>query len=129
MNSTITIEIVMIALIWLFTDPLVAIFNSENNDMLLQYAHTGLQLYFLGFLFAGINILLVAYFSATANARPAIIGSLLRGAIAIVICAVILSGILGMNGVWLSFLASEMITFVVILILSRKKESVSNDYI
>lgn len=86
-------------------------------------------MYFLGFLFAGINILLVAYFSATANARPAIIGSLLRGAIAIVICAVILSGILGMNGVWLSFLASEMITFVVILILSRKKESVSNDYI
>lgn len=55
MNSTITIEIVMIALIWLFTDPLVAIFNSENNDMLLQYAHTGLQLYFLGFLFAGVS--------------------------------------------------------------------------
>ena len=49
--------------------------------MLLKYAHTGLQLYFLGFLFAGINILLVAYFSATANARPAIIGSLLRGVI------------------------------------------------
>ena len=121
MNSTITIEIVMIALIWLFTDPLVVIFNSENNAMLLQYAHTGLQLYFLGFLFAGVNIMLVAYFSATANVRPAIIGSLLRGVIAIVICAVILSGILGMNGVWLSFLASEMITFVVILILSRKR--------
>ena len=129
MNSTITIEIVMIALIWLFTDPLVAIFNSENNVMLLQYAHTGLQLYFLGFLFAGVNIMLVAYFSATANARPAIIGSLMRGAIAIVLCAIVLSRILGMNGVWLSFLASEMLTFVVILILSRKKESVSNDYI
>ena len=64
---------------------------------------------------------------ATANARPAIIGSLLRGVIAIVICAVVLAGILGMNGVWLSFLASEMITFVVILSLSRKKASVTND--
>ena len=42
---------------------------------------------------------------------------------------IVLSRILGMNGVWLSFLASEMLTFVVILILSRKKESVSNDYI
>mgnify|MGYP000526727099 CR=1 FL=1 len=60
---------------------------------------------------------------------PAIIGSLMRGAIAIVLCAIVLSRILGMNGVWLSFLASEMLTFVVILILSRKKESVSNDYI
>ena len=129
LNSALVVEIVMVVFVWVFTDPLVAVFNSENNAMLLKYAHTGLQLYFLGFLFAGINILLVAYFSATANARPAIIGSLLRGAIAIVICAVILSGILGMNGVWLSFLASEMLTFVVILILSRKKERVSNDYI
>ena len=60
---------------------------------------------------------------------PAIIGSLMRGVIAIVLCAIVLSRILGMNGVWLSFLASEMLTFVVILILSRKKESVSNDYI
>ena len=60
---------------------------------------------------------------------PAIIGSLMRGAIAIVLCAIVLSRILGMNGVWLSFLASEMLTFVVILILSRKKERVSNDYI
>lgn len=129
LNSALVVEIVMVVFVWVFTDPLVAIFNSENNDMLLQYAHTGLQLYFLGFLFAGINILLVAYFSATANARPAIIGSLLRGVIAIVICAVILSAILGMNGVWLSFFASEMITFVVILILSRKKASVTNDNI
>ena len=129
LNSALVVEIVMVVFVWVFTDPLVAVFNSENNAMLLKYAHTGLQLYFLGFLFAGINILLVAYFSATANVRPAIIGSLLRGVIAIVICAVILSGILGMNGVWLSFLASEMITFVVILILSRKKASVTNDNI
>ena len=129
LNSALVVEIVMVVFVWVFTDPLVAVFNSENNAMLLKYAHNGLQLYFLGFLFAGINILLVAYFSATANVRPAIIGSLLRGVIAIVICAVILSGILGMNGVWLSFLASEMITFVVILILSRKKASVTNDNI
>ena len=76
-----------------------------------------------------VNIMLVAYFSATANPRPAIIGSLLRGAIAIGICAIILSRILGMNGVWLSFLASEMITFAVILILSKYKESrKTNEY-
>lgn len=129
MNSAIVIEVVMVVLVWIFTDPLVAVFNSENNSLLLKYAHTGLQLYFLGFLFAGINILLVAYFSATANARPAIIGSLMRGAIAIVLCAIVLSRILGMNGVWLSFLASEMLTFVVILILSGKKERTADDYI
>ena len=123
LKSVAVVEILLVSLVWIFTDPFIAVFNSENNQLLQQYAHTGLRLYFLGFLFAGVNIMLVAYFSATANARPAIIGSLLRGAIAIGICAVVLAKILGMNGVWLSFLASEMITLVAILILSRHKES------
>ena len=123
LKSVIAVEIVLVVIVWIFTDPFIAVFNSENNQLLLQYAHTGLRLYFLGFLFAGVNIMLVAYFSATANPRPAIIGSLLRGAIAIGICAIVLSRILGMNGVWLSFLTSEMITLIVILILSKHKES------
>ena len=123
LNSVLVVEAVMVALVWAFTDVFVAIFNSENNPVRLAYGHTGLQRYFLGFIFAGINIMLVAYFSATGNARPAIIGSLMRGVIAIVICAVVLSMLLGMNGVWLSFLASEVITFIVILILSRKKQT------
>ena len=72
---------------------------------------------------AGVNIVLVAYFSATANARPAIIGSLLRGVVAIGICAIVLSRIFGMNGVWLSFLTSEVITLIMVLILARHKES------
>ena len=128
LNSVLVVEAVMVALVWAFTDVFVAIFNSENNPVLLKYGHTGLQLYFLGFIFAGINIMLVAYFSATGNARPAIIGSLMRGVIAIVICAVVLSMLLGLNGVWLSFLASEMITFIVILILSRKKQTKFNNF-
>ena len=113
----------MVALVWSFTDPFISVFNSENNQLLLEYAHVGLRLYFLGFLFAGVNIVLVAYFSATANACPAIIGSLLRGAVAIGACAIVLSMILGMNGVWLSFLASEVITLIMVLILARHKES------
>ena len=129
LKSAVVVELVMIALVWIFTDPFIAVFNSENNQLLLQYAHTGLRLYFLGFLFAGVNIMLIAYFSATANARPAIIGSLLRGVVAIGICAIVLSRILGMNGVWLSFLASEMITLVIVLILSKHKESrQTNEY-
>ena len=124
LNSVVIVEVAMVALVWGFTDVFVAVFNSENNPQLLEYAHSGLQLYFLGFLFAGVNIMLVAYFSATGNARPAIIGSLMRGAVAIVICAVVLSVLMGMNGVWLSFLASEMLTFVVILLLSKKKKPI-----
>jgi len=113
------VEALILVLTWSMTDPLIQIFNQEQNAELLHYAHSGLRLYFLGFLFAGINILLVAYFSAVAQPKPAIAGSLLRGAVAIIPCAVILARLFGLNGVWLSFLASEMITFFAILLLAR----------
>lgn len=117
--TCLVVEGLILGLTWGMTDPLIQIFNQEQNAGLLYYAHDGLRLYFLGFLFAGINILLVAYFSAVAKPAPAIAGSLLRGAIAIVLCAVTLAHFLGINGVWLSFLASEMITFFVILLLAK----------
>ena len=113
------VEALILVLTWSMTDPLIQIFNQEQNAELLHYAHSGLRLYFLGFLFAGINILLVAYFSAVAQPKPAIAGSLLRGAVAIIPCAVTLARLFGLNGVWLSFLASEMITFFAILLLAK----------
>lgn len=79
------------------------------------------KIYFLGFLFAGMNIMLVAYFSAVDRPRPAIVGSLMRGMIAIVVCAIVFASLFGLNGVWLSFLGSEVITFAVILVLGRKQ--------
>lgn len=117
--SCLVLELVIVFISFGFTDVLIGIFNSENNLQLLNYAHTGLRIYFLGFLFAGINIMLVAYFSATDSPLPAITGSLLRGMIAIALSAVILSKLLGLNGVWGSFLSSEVITIIVILLLAK----------
>ena len=74
-----------------------------------------MRLYFLGYIIAGINIILIAYYSATDKAVLAFIASILRGAIAIIICAVVMSNIWGITGIWLSFLAAEFITFVVIM--------------
>ena len=117
--AALLIELVIVVLIYGFTDTFISIFNSEHNLQLLAYAHTGLRLYFLGFLVAGINIVLVAYFSAIDRARPAVLGSVMRGIIAIAFCAILFSQILGLNGFWLSFLGSEIITFFVILIFRK----------
>lgn len=121
MGISILAETSIISCIWAVTDPLIGIFNSERNELLLQYAHSGLRLYFLGFIFAGINIMLITYFSATDMAISAMIGSVLRCAAAIILCAVVLARLFGMTGVWLSFLASELITFIVILPIYRQR--------
>lgn len=117
------VEIMIIILTWVFTDTMIGIFNSEGNEILLDYAHVGMRLYFLGYVFAGINIVLVGYFSATDRGAQAFVASILRGALAIAVCAIIMSKLWGMNGVWLSFLASEIITFFVIMIISNPKEN------
>jgi len=117
--TTLIVEGMILLSAWGMTSTLVGIFNSEGNIHLSSYAQNGLRLYFLGYCLAGINIMLVTYFSSTDRAKNASIASLLRGAVAITICAIIMSGLWGMNGVWLSFLASEFITLLVILIMMK----------
>ena len=111
----IIMETILIACSWGITDPFVAIFNSEGNAQLAIYAHSAMQLYFLGYLFAGINSVLVTYYAAIDRALIASVASTLRGMVAIIICAVIMSRIWGLNGIWLSFMVAEMITLMVIL--------------
>lgn len=119
---SLAVEGIILAAAWGFTDQLVRIFNSEGNETLAFLAHDGMRLYALGYLFAGVNIMLVGYFSAVGRAKEAFTASILRGALAIAVCAAVMSRIWGINGVWLAFLASEIITFLVILLMSRDKK-------
>ena len=114
-------EIIIVGAIFLATNPLISLFNSEQSAELARYADDGIRLYFLGYLVAGINIVLVAYFSAVDKPKPAIMGSLLRGVVAIIFFAILLSALFGMTGIWLSFLCAEVLTFAVVLVLSRVK--------
>ena len=109
---TMAVEVLIVGIAWIFTDQLVSIFNSEGNLMLAEYAFDAMRLYFLGYAMAGINVMFICYFSATGKAQPAFVASMLRGVAAISLCAVFLSHIWKMNGVWLSFLAAECITFL-----------------
>lgn len=105
--------------------PIVAAFNSENDVQMTAYAVTGLRLYFIGFIFAGINIVGSGYLSAVAEAGWAFFTSILRGFVAIILCAVVMAKLFGMEGVWLAFPVSEFITAAVMsaaLILTGKKQ-------
>ena len=55
---------VIYIIVFRFTDQLVALFNSEGVETLAVYAHSGMIIYFAGFLFAGFNIVSAGYFSA-----------------------------------------------------------------
>lgn len=97
-----------IYLIFVFSANLiVSVFNSEQNIQLQRIAETGLKLYFTAIPFVGFNIVLSSYFTSIERALPAQIISLSRGFLVIIPMAFLLSFLLKMKGVWLSFPITE----------------------
>ena len=111
------VSAVVAAVVVTFAGSLVAVFNSQHSAQLADYATPGLRLYFLGFLFAGANIVKSGFYSATGRGRESSILALCRGVVAIVAFAFLLSHLLGITGVWLAFPAAELFTLLLGLVL------------
>ena len=106
----------------LSANPIVSVFNSEQNVQLQRIAVTGLKLYFTAIPFVGFNIIISAYFTSTEKAFPAQIISLLRGFLIIIPMAFFLSFLLKMTGVWLSFPITECFVTLTGIALYIKSE-------
>lgn len=113
------VSAVVVAVVVTFAGTLVAAFNSQHSAQLADYAIPGLRLYFLGFLFAGANIVKSGFYSATGRGRESSILALCRGVVAIVAFAFLLSHLFGITGVWLAFPAAELFTLLLGLVLGR----------
>lgn len=113
------VSAVVAAVVVTFAGSLVAVFNSQHSAQLADYATPGLRLYFLGFLFAGANIVKSGFYSATGRGRESSILALCRGVVAIVAFAFLLSHLFGITGVWLAFPAAELFTLLLGLGLGK----------
>ncbi|NLO84726.1 MAG: MATE family efflux transporter [Clostridiales bacterium] len=109
LTTSIALAFALYALIFLCTDQIVAFFNSEQNKTLATIAAQGVKIYFVGYFFAGINIVAAAFLSSIAKASQAMLISLLRSSIVLIPAVLGLSAWLGMTGVWLSFVVTEAI--------------------
>lgn len=100
---------------WLLPEPIVGIFNQENNQEMARLAAQGLPLYFLAFPLMGINIVASSYLASLSKAAPSFILSVLRGAVAVIPAVFLLSSLFGAEGVWLAVPCAEAVTFLVLL--------------
>lgn len=112
-SLSILISIIMYVLIVIFNKPLVEIFNRDNIKTLSKIASTGLNIYFTGFFFAGINIIISAALCSINEPKHAYIISILRSGCIIIPLAISLSYFFGMSGIWISFPLSEIITLII----------------
>lgn len=110
--TSLVVAVCIIAFIYAFTVPVASIFNEERDELLAAYAYEGLRIYFIGFLFAGLNIVLSNALSAVESVKWAFIVSISRGFVMILVMAFTLSKIFGLTGVWMAFPVAELITLV-----------------
>ncbi len=118
--AALMMAVLILGVVWALAEPITAVFNHEENAALTAYAVTGLRLYFIGFLFAGFNIVGTGILSAVESAGWAFAASISRGFVAIIVCALVLSALFGMNGVWLAFPAAELLTSALVAAAFRK---------
>ena len=121
--TALALAAVLYAAVFGLTDTFVGWFNSENSVQMAQFAHTGMRMYFVGYFFAGFNIMAAGYLSATNRPVEASITSICRGMAAIVTFSLLLSRLFGMNGVWAAFPASELLTALLTLFLLLRKKA------
>lgn len=118
--SGLALAAVMYLCLFLGTDGVVAVFNSENSAELAALAKPGVRLYFLYLFAGGANMVLSAYYSAVGQAGKGFIIALLRGLILIIPMAFLLSHFFGINGLWLSLAATDTIVLALAVLTSRR---------
>lgn len=111
-----------------FPAQLTACFNSAGDVQLAQIAERGIRLYFLGFPLAGVNLVAAICLAASEHGTFSFTLALARGCVVILPATLLLSSLLGMDGVWLSFPVTEAITLVyAVLLLRITKKPVSQN--
>jgi putative MATE family efflux protein len=96
---------------FVFTDFFVTLFNSDGNAQLANLTSRGLVLYFSGFIFVGINIVIINFFSVTTAPKLSVFLSFLRGGVFIVPLIILAANYMNVTGVWLAYPISELLTF------------------
>jgi putative MATE family efflux protein len=117
----VAIAVVVYSITFFNANLLVSVFNSNADAVLAFFATNGMQLYFVGLVFVGINFVVAAFFSAIGNAKVAVIVSLLRSCVISIPMVIILGVALGMTGVWLSFVCTELIVSILSTVVLYRK--------
>lgn len=106
-----------------FTSQLAAIFVGYDEE-LMEITVNGLSLYSISFAFCGFNIFSSAFFTALNNGLISATISFARTLVIQVIAVFTLPIFLGLNGIWLSIVAAEVVTLILSITLfaaNRKK--------
>lgn len=105
-----------------FAPALVGAFNRDGDPVLAGLAIGGMRLYFPLLLLSGVNIVTASLFASISKAWASFLLSSLRAVVLVTVLVFTLSRLWGMTGVWVTIPCTELITFLVSLVLLWKSK-------
>lgn len=108
----------LITFIW--SQPIVSAFNKDGNETLNIIATHGMHIYFIAFLFVGMNITTATFLSSTDHPKEAFLLSIFRGFVLVIPLAFLLSALFGINGIWLTLPVTELLVSFPAIFFIRK---------
>lgn len=103
----------------LVPDLFTYIFLNPTKEILALSA-SAIRIYFIGFLFLGVNMVFICYFQSVAKAGYSLLLCLLRGCVLVIVLALVLPYFFGSMGIWLSFPIAEILTMLLGIFIYRK---------
>ena len=109
--TAVIITAVFTAVCFVFGRELIGIFTSDSN--VIEIAYNGLNLTNLGFFIVGMNLTTTVYYQAIEVPKYSNLLCIFRSVVFLPISVFVLGKIIGINGIWISLLASELLSMIV----------------
>jgi Na+-driven multidrug efflux pump len=104
----------------LAADGIVSMFGSFSAEV-RQMAATGIRLFFLAYLFMGVNFVMMTYFQSTEQVKMATWITVAREMLLMVAILLTLPHLIGTTGIWLAIPISELVVVVTVYAYIRRR--------
>ncbi len=104
----------------LTADSIVSLFGSFTREV-QELAASGIRLFFIGYLFMGINFVMMTYFQSTDQVKMATWITVAREMLIMVALLFTLPHVMGTTGIWLAIPLSELIVVLTVYAYIRRR--------
>src|SRR5699024_4640273 len=111
--------LVFIAFVYRATGCLVELLGITSPDI-VALSSEGIKLFFLGYIFMGINFVYMTYYQSIGQIKPSIGITLFRGFILLGVMLLVLPPLFGIKGIWLALPTAEAVMAIILIIFARR---------
>ncbi|MDR2036473.1 MAG: MATE family efflux transporter [Bacteroidales bacterium] len=121
--SAVSFALFITILFMVFSESIVSLFVPDSGSNAWKYAVSGLPMFAVGYVFFGVNVITIGYYTSIERVKRAVALTVLRGILP-VLFFFMLPLWFGVPGIWLSVAAGDAMTTIIIVLLQLRDKTV-----